>query len=81
MLADPLLLAPELDSQLAVWQRRARVIPLCLQVHSGEGKHSAASNSCNLRMRKAAFTPLHVEAFWIAKACELVGNRWTGMRG
>jgi hypothetical protein len=38
---------------------------------AAQGIRSAPSNSGESRMRKAAFSPLHVEAFWIANTLEL----------
>jgi len=45
------------DLTFVAWHRSFKV---------AQGGRSAASNSGRSRMRKVAFTPLHVEAFWIA---------------
>jgi len=44
------------DSTFVEWHRAFK---------AAQGVRSAASNTGTSRMRKAAFTPLHVEAFWI----------------
>lgn len=52
----------DLDGEFVAWHR---------QYKARQGKIVAASNSGRSRLRKKAFSPLHIEAFWIQGTLEL----------